>query len=258
MTRHTVTRIFQNRVTLLAILLVIEAQFFVINGLNSLLRDPSDGWELKIGIVDNHLTPEGLWLIPYTIGFFAAALVPLWAAYSMSNTLFRQYILSMALAAAFGYVIYILFPTYVTKPSPDDVRGSHFFAELLRKSYAADAAASTHNAAPSQHVFYAILNMVFVIRHRPHPRVFWTWVTLATLITCSALLTMRHNSPDIIAGYAVAVGAYYAGTHLGARLTAHLGDADALYTMPALGWVRRSRARIRRAARLTPVWRNRV
>lgn len=251
MTRHLVhhngliARLLQNRLLLLGLLLLVQAQFFTINMLNAQLRAPTDGWELEIGVIDNHIRPEGAWLVPYTIGFFAAALIPLWAMYVMPNKLFRQFILGMGVAAFFSYVVYILIPTYVTKPNPDEVRGYWIFADLLRNSYQADAAASTHNAAPSQHVFYAVLNMCFVIRFRPRQWVFWVWVTLATLISASTLMTQRHNSPDLITGFAVAVGAYYAGIYLGDRLTAWLGDEHGPILLPA--WAPFQRRRMARA-----------
>lgn len=225
--KQTLARLFRNRLALLAVLLLLELQFFTINMLNAQLRQPTDGWELKIAVVDDHLAPEGLWLIPYFTGFAFAALVPLWAAYHMPTRLYRQYMVAMIAAATVSYAIYILFPTYVVKPRPDEVPGSGFFSHFLRTTYEADAAASTHNAFPSQHVFYALINMCFVILYRPHPRVFWIWVTLGALITASTLLTKRHNSPDLIGGYLMAVGAYYLGLHLGARITDWLGDQDA-------------------------------
>ncbi len=234
-----VARIIRNRLVLCVLLLVIQAQFFTINLLNARLRAPDDGWELTIGIIDNNLTPGGIWLVPYFAGFALALLVPLWAMYNMPNTEYRQFVLAMMVAALIGYAIYIIFPTYVVKPAPEDVPGQDVFARVLRSTYEADAAASTHNAAPSQHVFYAVLNMCFMIRYRPRPRVFWVWTTLAALICASTLLTMRHNSPDLIAGYVLAVAAYYAGIYLGQRLTDDLGDADAPIAAPALGRFRR-------------------
>jgi membrane-associated phospholipid phosphatase len=226
--------VLKNRLALLIVLLVIEAQFFTINFLNARLRAPTDGWELRISLVDDHLAPHGTWLIPYTIGFLLAALLPVWAMFVMPNEIYRQYTLAFITAALFGYAIYILFPTYVTKPPPDAVPGSSILARMLRETYEADAKASTHNAAPSQHVFYAVLNAVFMIRFRPRLRVFWVWTTLAALICASTLLTMRHNSPDVITGYMVAVSAYYIGLWLGARVTARLGDADAPIAVPVL------------------------
>lgn len=229
-----VRRLFQNRLALFLALLLIQLQFFTINLLNAQLRDPTDGWELKIAAIDNHLTPNGLWLIPYSVGFVLSALVPLWAMFTMPNRLYRQFILAMAAAALAGYLVYILFPTYVTKPAPEQVPGEHALAEILRDSYEVDAAASTHNAAPSQHVFYALINMCFVIRFRPTRRVFLTWVTLGALISASTVLTMRHNSPDLISGYLFAVGGYYAGLFLGGRVTDWLGDAGGPIVLPEL------------------------
>jgi len=246
---HTLTqalaRPFRSRLALLALLLLLELQFFTINLLNAQLREPTDGWELSIPALDDHITPEGLWLIPYFTGFALAALLPLWAAYHMPIRLYRQYLLAMIGAATFSYLIYIVFPTYVVKPAPEEVPGSGFFAQFLRRTYEADAAASTHNAFPSQHVFYALINMCFMIRYRPRPRVFWLWVTLGALITASTLLTLRHNSPDLIGGYVVAVGAYYGGLWLGARVTDRLGDELApIPAPPLLPRVRRRLARV--------------
>ncbi len=228
------TGVLKNRLALLIILWVIELQFFTINFLNARLRAPTDGWELRIGLVDDHLVPRSIWLLPYFIGFFLAALLPLWAMFAMPNEIYRQYILAMLTAALFGYAIYILLPTYVTKPPPEAVQGHGVLDRMLRETYRADAATSTHNAAPSQHVFYAVLNAAFMIRWRPRMRVFWFWTTLAALICSSTLLTMRHNAPDVITGYAVALGAYYVGLWLGARVTARLGDAAAPITVPVL------------------------
>jgi len=243
-------RLFQNRLALFLALLLIQLQFFTINLLNAQLREPTDGWELKIAAIDNNLTPNSLWLIPYAVGFTLAALVPLWAMFIMPNRLYRQFILAMATAALAGYLVYILFPSYVTKPTPEQVPGSHALAELLRDSYEADAAASTHNAAPSQHVFYALINMCFVIRFRPTRRVFLTWVTLGALVSASTLLTMRHNSPDLISGYLFAVGGYYSGLFLGGRVTDWLGDGEGPIVLPPLTLRLQQRIR-RRLSRLS-------
>lgn len=253
-----IARLFQNRLLLLGMMFVIQLQFFVINMFNARLRAPDAGWELKIRLIDDHLTPDGWWLIPYIIGFFFAILVPLWGMFFMPTRLFRQFVLAISVAALAGYVIYILFPTYVTKPDPAAVPGDHLLAEMLRNSYAVDAAASTHNAAPSQHVFYAVINTCFMIRFRPRRRVFVVWVALAVLISASALLTKRHNSPDLLAGYAVAVGAYYVGSALGARITAWLNDDDHPVILPIFDWriaphppvPRRRRQRVRLRDRL--------
>lgn len=246
-----VQRIFQSRLTLFVILLGIQSLFFATNLTNSILREPDDGWELKINFIDNHLSPAGLWLIPYSIGFFFAALIPLWAAYNMPIKLYRQYLLGMAVAATFSYVIYMLIPTYVVKPTPDQVPGDDIFSQMLRHAYTADNAYSTHNAAPSQHVFYAIINMCFMIRFRPTSRTFWFWSILAALITASALLTRQHHSPDLITGYIVAIGAYWGGLVLGERVTRNLGDEHILYPAPLPRW------RIPRR-RLSWSWRSRA
>lgn len=240
-------RLVQNRLALFLALLAIQSLFFVTNGLNSVLREPTDGWELEIEPFDDQITPNGYWLIPYFLGFGFAALVPLWAAYHMPIRLYRQFIFAMASAALASYVLYMLFPTYVTKPAPEQVPGDDIFAEFLRRTYELDAAASTHNAAPSQHVFYALLNMAFMIRLRPRPRVFLVWVLLGALISASTVLTQRHNLPDLITGYLMAVAAYYFGLWLGERVTERLGDAAEAYPMP-LGPLARRMRRVRARA----------
>jgi membrane-associated phospholipid phosphatase len=243
-------RTFQSRLTLFLTLLAVQGLFFVTNRLNSLLRAPDDGWELKIGFIDNHLSPAGIWLIPYAVGFFFAVLIPLWAADHMPIKLYRQFILSMIFAASISYVIYMLLPTYVIKPRVETIAGNDVFSDMLRQAYSLDNAYSTHNAAPSQHVFYAILNMCFMIRFRPRQRVFWFWVILAALITASALLTRQHHSPDLIAGYAMAIVAYRVGLFLGERVTIWLGDEDD----PAVAPVRRLKIRRRTAGVVVDSW----
>lgn len=241
-------RVFQNRLTLYIILLIIEAMFFVTNYTNSVIRPANEGWELKIDFIDNHLTPMGLWLIPYFMGVVFSILLPLWAAIYMPNEIFRQFILATAFAALISYVIYMSIPTYVVKPTPDQVPGDGLFSQWLRQVYEADNEFSTHNAAPSQHVFYAILNMCFMIRFRPRPRVFWFWTTMATLITVSALLTRQHHTPDLIAGYIMALLAYPAGLWLGSRVTELLGDADEPHVTPIEQIRRMLRARRKRVS----------
>lgn len=248
-TKVLVDRLLRNRLALFLLLLAVQSLFFVTNGLNSILRAPTEGWELKIAAVDNHLTPEPLWLLPYGIGFVFSALVPLWAAYHMPIKLYRQFILAMIIAALFSYVIYMTLPTYVTKPLASDVPGNDLFAQLLRHLYEADNTFSTHNAAPSQHVFYALIITCFMIRFRPRARTFWFWSLLASLITVSALFTRQHHSPDLIAGYMVAVGAYYAGLYLGARVTERLEDEHAPIVVSA-GPLRR---RLRLRSAMTPL-----
>lgn len=249
--RTRFTWLVQNRLALFAVLLAIEALFFVTNGLNSILREPTDGWELAIQPYDDQIVPNGYWLIPYFIGFAFAALIPLWAAYQMPIKLYRQFVFAMASAALVSYALYMLFPTYVTKPTPEMVPGNDLFAEILRNSYKLDAAASTHNAAPSQHVFYALIIMAFMIRFRPKPGVFGVWVLLGALISASTVLTQRHNLPDLITGYMMAVAAYYVGVRLGERVTQRLGDADKAYPM-SIGRIGR-RVRRLRTARTNPL-----
>ena len=243
--------LMQHRLALFLALLAIESLFFVTNGLNSMLRQPTDGWELVILPYDDQITPNGYWLIPYFVGFAFAALIPLWAAFFMPIRLYRQFVFAMASAALASYVLYMLFPTYVTKPAPEMVPGDDVFAEILRNSYKLDAAASTHNAAPSQHVFYALINMAFMIRFRPKPGVFGVWVLLGALISASTVLTQRHNLPDLITGYMMAVAAYYVGVRLGERVTQRLGDADKAYPM-SIGRIGR-RVRRLRTARTNPL-----
>ncbi len=236
-----VVRILQNRLMLFGILLGIQSLFFVTNGLNSILRDPDDGWELKIEFVDQHLTPQPLWLIPYAIGFFAATVVPLWAAHVMPIRIYRQFILSMMFAAVVSYVIYMTLPTYVVKPDPDTVPGDYILATMMRTAYEVDNGISTHNAAPSQHVFYALINMCFMIRFRPRMRVFWVWVTLGALISASALLTRQHHSPDLIAGYLMTLVAYPAGLWLGNQVTDRLHDEHSPKVAPTRHLIARRR-----------------
>jgi membrane-associated phospholipid phosphatase len=239
LSRPLVVDTLKNRVSLFFILLAIQSLFFATNMLNSFLRAPDEGLELKIALIDNHIHPSGIALIPYTLGFFAAALLPLWAAYRMPIKMYRQYVLTMTIAAMFSYVVYMVFPTYVVKPEAQEVTGNGFLSSMLLAAYHMDNSYSTHNALPSQHVFYAIINMCFMIRFRPTRRSFWVWSTFAASVTLSALLTRQHHSPDLIAGYLVAVGAYWGGLRLWAWITDRLGDEYSPIVVVLPGWMKR-------------------
>ena len=47
-TRNRLTWLVQHRLALFLTLLAIQCLFFVTNGLNSVLREPTDGWELVL------------------------------------------------------------------------------------------------------------------------------------------------------------------------------------------------------------------
>jgi hypothetical protein len=107
----------------------------------------------------------------------------------------------------------------VVKPTPEVVAETAFAQALRRTMKRTLRPAPTTRPQPA--CFYALLNVLcdpLPASHAPSGSDY-----PVALICTSTLATMRHRSPDLIAGYLVAVATYYAGVYLGAR-DRSLGD----------------------------------
>lgn len=192
----------RNRVLLLLAIGGALALYFPIN------RLASGGLDLRLHI-DDAIPFWAPSVIPYLVGAAFFAIVPVWAALATRPGQFERYALAFLLVTAVSYVIYITFPTYVTRPAI--VEGG-IFAKLVALLYSTDRA---YNAAPSGHTFYTVLEYLFVCRWLPRGK--WIWALAAVAIVASTLLTKQHNVLDVAAGLIVALGSYAAVQFLPAR-----------------------------------------
>jgi membrane-associated phospholipid phosphatase len=145
-------------------------------------------------------------IVPYLLASLSFVIVPVWAALRVPRGDFEEYIAAILLATWTSYVVYIAFPTYVTRP---EIVSKDIFSTVISALYRTDLA---YNAMPSGHVFYSTLSFLYLERWRPRYKLVWlaSWV----IILASALLTRQHNILDLMAGIFLAGLAYLIAAYI--------------------------------------------
>ena len=160
----------------------------------------SGGYNLKIDI-DNYIPLVPLFVIPYLFGLIFWIFTILKINLSKDEKLIKEFNLLIILSSIVSVAIYILIPTFVTRPV---VTGTDIFSEILRLIYSND---QVYNAAPSGHTFYTILCFVGLNRLIPGKK--YLWGILSVLIVISTVLTKQHNLLDIVIGIVFALSVIF-------------------------------------------------
>lgn len=184
------------RKRILKIMIVISSMLFYIP-VNRLIRG---GYNLRTDI-DSYIPLLPLFVIPYLFGLIFWIFTILKINLSMDERLIKEFNLMIILASIVSVAIYILIPTFVTRPV---VTGTDIFSEILRLIYSND---QVYNAAPSGHTFYTILCFVGLNRLVPGKK--YLWGILSILIIISTVLTKQHNFLDIVLGIVFALGVIF-------------------------------------------------
>lgn len=156
-------------------------------------RVVSGGIELKLGIDDS----IPLWspaIVPYLLGILLFIGAPIWAAIYAKPREFKAYAVSIILLSVVSYVIFVAFPTFVTRP---EIESGDIFSVAIDWLYRND---EVNNAAPSGHTFYTLL--AFLYFRRWYPRYQFLWLVLAISIITSTVLTGQHYVLDVVTGLA--------------------------------------------------------
>lgn len=157
----------------------------------------SGGYNLKTDI-DNYIPLLTIFVIPYLFGLIFWIFTIYKINLSKEEKLIKEFNLMIILASIVSVTIYVLIPTFVTRPV---VIGTDIFSEILRFIYSND---QVYNAAPSGHTFYTILCFVGLNRLLPERK--YLWEILSVLIIISTVLTKQHNFLDIVIGSIFALG----------------------------------------------------
>lgn len=191
----------------LAIILASMALYFPINHLSH------GGIELSISL-DQHISLYPPFIIPYLLGSLLFIGLPVWAAFHTRSVDFESYASSLLLATAVSYLVYLLFPTYVTRPV---VVSNDIFSRAISILYQADLA---YNAAPSGHAFYSTISFLYLARWKPQFKLIWlaSWL----IILASTLFTRQHNILDLVSGVILGLAAYAAGIYISRKRVAGL------------------------------------
>jgi membrane-associated phospholipid phosphatase len=150
-----------------------------------------------------------VWVIPYllSIGWWIGSFI--WAAWRMDDGLYRAFIVSFVAVFATSYLVYIVYPTYVVRPSP---QAGDWLTRTINLLYANDR---VNNAFPSGHTYNTVLIALYW-RHW-YPRWRWLWLAITVVVLLSTLFTRQHNIPDLIGGIVFACLGYGLGRWWAAR-----------------------------------------
>lgn len=181
---------------ILKIIIVISSMLLYIP-VNRLI---SGGYNLRTDI-DSYIPLLPLFVIPYLFGLIFWIFTILKINLSMDERLIKEFNLMLIIASIVSVAIYILIPTFVTRPV---VTGTDIFSDILRFIYSND---QVYNAAPSGHTFYTILCFVGLNRLVPGKK--YLWGILSILIIISTVLTKQHNFLDIVVGIVFALGVIF-------------------------------------------------
>jgi membrane-associated phospholipid phosphatase len=144
-----------------------------------------------------------VWVIPYVLCYPLWIAGFAWAAFKMSDRMFRAFALAMLVTCSVSIVIFFIFPTYVPKA---ELHGSGPLIFLLRLLH---DKAGRYNALPSGHIYITALLTFFYSLW--YPRYKPVWILILVIVSFSTLFTLQHYILDIVAGLIVAALGYYVG-----------------------------------------------
>ena len=194
----------RNRLGWLLALFLVQLLYIPIN------RTVSGGVQTSIAL-DGWIPLYPVWTIPYVLSLVWWAGFYTWAGLKMDDRLYTALIASTLFTMLTAYTFYLLYPTYVIRPS---VEGNGWQYDMLRRVYAAD---KTYNAFPSGHTYTSLLILFYWWRWRP--QMHWLWVLIVAVVLLSTLFTGQHNLADLLGGGLWAGSGYYFGQWCTNRFT---------------------------------------
>jgi membrane-associated phospholipid phosphatase len=193
---------YRFRITGLIAIVSLQALYFPLN------RSIQGGYLPRIPWDD--LVPFWpAWSLPYLLSIFWWFACYIWATFKMDASKYRQFLVSTVFMLLSSYVVFILVPTYVERPSAD---GTGWQYDLIRHIFANDR---VNNAFPSGHTYNTVLITLFWWNWYPSLR--WLWALITIIVIFSTLFTGQHNLVDPLGGILWAWGGYHFGNWWVAR-----------------------------------------
>jgi membrane-associated phospholipid phosphatase len=167
---------------------------------------PTSGWftggvQPKLPIDVFPLWP--VWVIPYVLCYPLWFAGFAWAAFKMTDRMFRAFVLAFLVTCSVSIVIFFIYPTYVPAAT---LHGNDLFIFLLRFLH---EGAGRYNALPSGHIYITALLTFFYSLW--YPRYKSLWILILVIVSFSTLFTLQHYILDIVAGLIVAALGYFVG-----------------------------------------------
>ena len=173
-----------------------------LNGHLPINRFAHGGTELILPI-DRHIPLYPPFVVPYLLASLLFVGLPVWAAFKVKSGEFAAYTISILFATWISFIVYLAYPTFVTRP---EIVSKDIFSHALSILYQADQA---YNAAPSGHTFYGLLSFTYLSLWKPRYRLLWAACVM--VILASTLFTHQHHVLDLVSGFALAAVAFLIG-----------------------------------------------
>jgi membrane-associated phospholipid phosphatase len=144
-----------------------------------------------------------VWVVPYVLCYPLWIAGFAWAAFKMSDRMFRAFTVACLFTVSISVAIFLTFPTYVPAAR---LYGSDIFTFILRFLH---EGAGRYNALPSGHIYITALLVIFYSVW--YPRYKYIWIVTLVIVSFSTLFTAQHYILDVLAGLLVAALGYYVG-----------------------------------------------
>jgi len=150
-----------------------------------------DGGISTLLSIDSYIKLTPVWAVPYLLSLYWWEFSMVWAAYKVDFDKLFRFALCLSLTIGVSYIVYLLFPTYVTRPS---VQGDDVFTKLILFIYGNDRA---YNVLPSNHTYTSIIIAIYWSVWYPK----WKsiWILAALIVVLSTLFTKQHAVLDLVA-----------------------------------------------------------
>lgn len=155
------------------------------------------------GVIDSKI-PFNIWfIIPYCLWYFLIFIIPYYL-YKKDKDIFTKYFVSYAVCTFIANIIFIIYPTYVDRPT---VTGTNILELMTRLVFWVDTPAQ--NCFPSLHCAVSMLFILYMFECKKCP-LYLKILTLiiSILIMIATLYTKQHVFIDLLSGDILAIVSY--------------------------------------------------
>ena len=154
-------------------------------------------------VIDTKIPFLPAFFIPYCIWYLMIFIIPYYL-YCKDKNKFVKYTISYILCSMVGNIVFITYPSTVTRP---EVTGTDIFSMIAKFIYWID---TTVNCFPSLHCAISMLFILYVCEGKNTTTLTkMSVIIISILIMLSTLFTKQHVVSDLISGDILAIIIYF-------------------------------------------------